>query len=49
MYSDRQVCLNSVDPDETAESSVSAVSTLFSSNPAFLGTTSRIKLYMFKF
>ena len=45
MYSDRQVCLNSVDPDETAESA----STLFSTNPAFLDTTSSSKLYMFKF
>ena len=32
---DRQVCLNSVDPDETAESSVSTASTLFYTNPAF--------------
>ena len=49
MYSDRQVCLNIVDQDETAESSVSAASTLFSTNPAFLDTTSSSKLYMFKF
>ena len=49
MYSDRQVCLISVDPDETAESNVSEASTLFSTNPAFLDTTSSSKLYMFKF